>query len=274
MATIAIGQRIGSGGAELGALIARRLEARFLALDDLRSEAASRYQIDPEQLRVFDTREPHFWESLTADTTRLLTYFHAVILKHLAEDQVVLVSHAMPAWVPKSVSHVLRVRTVAPIEVRVRRVMDEEHLSARQAEHRVHESDREVHARMRSVLKVDIDDAQLYDVMLNTASAPLESLAAAVIDLARAVEKSSSANSRIVLKDACIAAQVRAALMAQPKIGHASLKVMSSTGAVTITGQSLVPPWDRLVRDVVAQVEGVTSVKLEADEPLILPRMG
>jgi hypothetical protein len=32
MATIAIGQRIGSGGAELGALIARRLEARFLGL--------------------------------------------------------------------------------------------------------------------------------------------------------------------------------------------------------------------------------------------------
>ena len=134
MATIAIGQRIGSGGAELGALIARRLEARFLALDHLRSEAASRYQIDPEQLRVFDTREPNFWESLTTDTTRLLTYFHAVLLKHLAEDQVVLVSHAMPAWVPKSVSHVFRVRTIAPIEVRVRRVMSEEHLSARHAE--------------------------------------------------------------------------------------------------------------------------------------------
>jgi hypothetical protein len=86
MATIAIGQRIGSGGGELGALIARRLEARFLGLDDLRREAASRYRVDREQLRVFDTREPHFWERLTTDTRRLLTYFHAVILKHLAED--------------------------------------------------------------------------------------------------------------------------------------------------------------------------------------------
>jgi len=118
-------------------LIARRLEARFLGLDDLQREAASRYQVDAEQLRVFDTREPHFWDWLTTDTTRLLTYFHAVILKHLAEDQVVLVSHAMPMWVPKSVGHVLRVRTVAPIEVRVKRVMDEERLSAGQAEHRI-----------------------------------------------------------------------------------------------------------------------------------------
>ena len=274
MATIAIGQRIGSGGPELGALIARRLEARFLGLDDLRREAASRYRIDPDQLRVFDTREPRFWESLTTDTPRLLTYFHAVVLKHLAEEQVILVGHTMPLWVPRSVGHVLRVRTVAPIEVRVRRVMAEERLSARLAEHRVHESDREVHARMRSILKVDVEDPQLYDVILNTSSAPLDMLAAIVIDLARAVAGSCSANSRILLKDACITAQVRAALMVHPKIGHASLEVMSGEGAVTITGQSLVPPWDRLVREVVAQVEGVASVRLEADALPVLPRMG
>jgi cytidylate kinase len=274
MATIAIGQRIGSGGAELGALIARRLEARFLGLDDLRREAASRYQIDPDQLRVFDTREPRFWESLTTDTPRLLTYFHAVILKHLAEEQVVLVGHTMPLWVPRSVGHVLRVRAVAPIEVRVRRVMDEERLSARQAEHRVHESDHEVHARMRSIRKVDVEDPQLYDVILNTSSSPLDALASVVIDLARAVAGSCSGNSHILLKDACITAQVRAALMAHPKIGHASLEVMSSEGAVTITGGSLVPPWDRLVREVVAQVEGVASVRLEADALPVLPRMG
>ena len=274
MATIAIGQRIGSGGAELGALIARRLEARFLALDDLRREAASLYQVDPEQLWVFDTRQPHFWDWLTTDTTRLLIYFHAVILKHLAEDQVVLVSHAMPVWVPKSVGHVLRARTVAPIELRMKRVMEEEHLSARQAAHRVHESDREVQARMRSTLEVDVEDPQLYDVVLNTTSAPLDTLAAVVIDLAHAVAKSCSANSRILLNDASTTLQVRAALMAHPKIGHAPVKVSSSRGSVTIVGQSLIPPWDRLVCDVAAQVEGVTSVKLEAEAPLVLPRMG
>jgi hypothetical protein len=62
--------------------------------------------------------------------------------------------------------------------------------------------------------------------------------------------------------------------MVHPKIGHASLEVTSSRGAVTITGQSLVPPWGRLVREVVAQVEGVASVKLEADALPVLPRMG
>ena len=274
MATIAIGQRIGSRGAELGKLIAQRLGARFLGLDDLSLEAASSYQIDPEQLRVFDTREPHFWDWLTADTRRLLAYFHAVILKHLAEDDVVLVSHVMPVWLPKSVDHVLRVRTVAPAEMRIRRIMDEERLSARQAKYRVQESDREVQARMKSLLELDVEDPQLYNVVLNTASAPLDSLAKILIDMARAVAESCSANSRILLKDACIASQVRAALMAHPKIGHAPFEVTSSSGAVTIAGQSLVAPWDSMVRDVASQIGGVASVRLEVGTLPFVPPPG
>ena len=45
----------------------------------------------------------------------------------------------------------------------------------------------EVQARMRSILKMDVEDPQLYDVILNTSSAPLDTLAAVVIDLANAV---------------------------------------------------------------------------------------
>jgi hypothetical protein len=43
---------------------------------------------------------------------------------------------------------------------------------------------------MRSILKVEVEDPQLYDVILNTSSAPLDTLAGVVIDLARAVAQS------------------------------------------------------------------------------------
>jgi hypothetical protein len=98
------------------------------------------------------------------------------------------------------------------------------------------------------MLKVDVEDPQLYNVVLNITSAPLDTLASVVIDLAHAVAKSCSEHSRSLLEDACITSQIRAALMAHPKIGHASIEVLSSRGAVTITGQSLIAPWNRLVR--------------------------
>ena len=56
----------------------------------------------------------------------------------------------------------------------MKRVMDEEGLSARQAEHRIRESDREVQARVSKMLEVDVEEPQLYDAVLNTTSAPLE----------------------------------------------------------------------------------------------------
>jgi hypothetical protein len=63
------------------------VEVEGQIIKSLRREAASRYQVDPEHLRAFDTRQPHFWDWLITDTTRLLTYFHAVILKHLQKTR-------------------------------------------------------------------------------------------------------------------------------------------------------------------------------------------
>jgi hypothetical protein len=136
----------------------------------------------------------------------------------------------------------------------MKRVMDAERLSARQAEHRIRESDREVQMRVRKMLGVDVEDPQLYDAVLNTTSAPLDTLATVTIDLARAVAKSCSANSRHLLNDAYLTSQLRTALIAHPKIGRAPIEGTCSRGAVTITGESSVPPW---VRDLVVVACGV-----------------
>jgi hypothetical protein len=56
---------------------------------------------------------------------------------------------------------------------RMKRVMDEERLSARQTEHRIRESDREAQARVRKMLGVDVEDSQFYDAVLNPTSSEL-----------------------------------------------------------------------------------------------------
>jgi len=274
MATIAIGQQMGSGGFELAKAAAQRLGARLITVDELFSEAARRYQVEPQRLRVFDEREPHFWDWLTTDTVRLVAYLDAVTVKYLQEDRTVLIGRTLPLFVPYGVSHVLRVRTVAPLALRIHRTIEDEGVSAQQAERLVPQSDREIQARVKSMRQVEVEDPQLYDVVLNTASTPIADLAEVLCDLALAVEKHCAANSHRLLSDACVTSQVRAALIAHPQVGHAPIAVATSDGVVTLRGDSLVPPWDRLVREVVAQVEGVTSVRLETSERPIPPRAG
>jgi hypothetical protein len=68
------------------------------------------------------------------------------------------------------------------------------------------------------------------------------------------------------MRDAALAAEVRAMLMVHPKIGHAPLEVNCASGAVRVNGPGLVPPWDDLIGDVARGIDGVTSVEVNAEE--------
>ena len=68
------------------------------------------------------------------------------------------------------------------------------------------------------------------------------------------------------MRDAAIAAQVHAALVAHPKIGDTQMSVNCSAGCVRVSGVGLVPPWDDLVIGVAQKIEGVASVEVGADD--------
>src|SRR5262245_19743119 len=88
------------------------------------------------------------------------------------------------------------------------------------------------------------------------------------------IEKLACDEHRQKLCDTAIAQQVRAALMAHPKIGEASVEVNCRTGVVTLSGPGLVPPWNSLVESVARSVLGVVSVEIAAEEPPMPQRAG
>lgn len=273
MAIIVIGQQLGSRGLVLGQLTAKQLGYRFFASSDVLAIAARRYNLTPEQLQLIDERLPHFWERLRTDSERLYASFRATLLKELGDDAAVAVGRsASPLFMPVEAGHVLRVRTIAPLEARVRQVADDERLEPEAAERRVREYDREMRERLKTMLGVDVDDPTLYHLVLNTGALPIETLADLLADCAHHAERAAGEDSRDRLRDASLTAQVRAALLAHPKIGHARINVRTVDRVVTLTSAALVPPWDDLVNRVVSQIEGVRSVELAVEGPPIPPR--
>jgi cytidylate kinase len=270
MAVIALSQQLGSRGIELGSRTAQRIGYRFLSTRELMSETARRYGVSEEQLLVFDERAPHFWEWFTTDTRSFVTYVRAVVLSELARDRVVVAGKGVAHMLPRCGCG-LRVRTVGPLEDRARRVADEEGLSAAAAERRVRDFDRELRARSQSVSGVNLDDPTLYDVILNTSSTPLDRLADGLASLARAIESEAGDDNWRVLRDAALAEQVRAALVAHPKIRDARIEVQCAGGRVRMFGAGLVAPWNELVEEVAREVEGVAAVEVSADEPPVPP---
>ncbi len=272
MAIVAMTQHIGTRPFELGQITAERLGYRFLTADQIIAQAATVYGIKPEELVIADERRPHFWERLKTDTERFVRFFRAAVLKEMARDRLVVVgrsvTHMMPAYACG-----LRVRLTGPFNDRVRVVAAEEKLAQAIAERRVRDYDRETRARIQTLLDVDIDEPSNFTLVLNTHVLPLGLLAGVLADLANEIDKTAKPDDWRGMRDAALAAEVQAALMLHPKIGHAPLEVQCASGIIQVSGPGLVPPWDGLINDVARQIDGVRAVEVSADEqPIVRPQ--
>ncbi len=265
MAIIAISQQLGSRGIDLARLLAQRLGYRFMSREDLFAQVARIYNVTPEQLVILDERQPHFWSRLKTESTRFVSFFRANLLHEMARDRLVAISHTAAVFMPPYGCG-LKVRVIGPFDDRVRLVGELEGLNQVAAQRRVRDHDRELRARIQTLLGVDIEDPASYDVVVNGYGASLEVSAAALAACAEQIDARATAEQWQRMRDAATAAQVRAACHAHPKLGDAPLEVESAAGAVQIRGPGLVPPWDDLAREVASKIEGVRSGGVEADE--------
>lgn len=265
MAIIAITQYPGTRALELGRMLSEQLGYRFLTADDLIATASRIYGVTPEQAVIADERRPHFWERLKTETQRFVPLFRAVALQEMARGRVILygrsVGHLMPDY-----GQILRVRLAGPIKARVVEVMREESLSAAAAERRVRDYDREVRARIQTLFDVDLEDPAAHHLTINSFATPLEVLADMLALAVEELDLRATPEQRGQLQDTALAAQVRAALMIHPKIGHAPVEVVCERGMVHVSGPGLVPPWDQLVGDVARQIDGVSKVEVNPEE--------
>jgi cytidylate kinase len=265
MAIIAMTQHIGTRCFELGRLTAELLNYRFVTADQLIADASKIYDIPSGQLVITDERRPHFWERLKTDTERFVSFFRAIALREMAADKLVIIGRSVTHMMP-DVGCGLRIRLTAPHQERIRVVAAEEKLADPIADRRVRDYDREMRARIQTLLNVDMDDPANFTFVINTSALPLETIAATLARLAMEIDQGLTREKWNLMRDAALAAEVRAALMIHPKIGHAPLEVNCSSGIVHVNGPGLVPPWDGLINDVARQIEGVRGVEVSADE--------
>src|SRR5512146_2738539 len=219
MAIIAISQQLGSRGNDLGQLVAQRLGYRFLCREDLIAQVSRVYNVTADELVVVDERQPHFWSRLKTESTRFVSFFRANLLREMAQDRLVAVSPSAAAFLPPHGCG-LKVRVVGPFDDRARLAGETENLAAVAAQRRVRDHDREMRARIQTLMGVDIDDSATYDIVVNGYGVPLEISAAGLAACAEQIDARVGAEQWQQMRDAATAAQVRAACHAHPKLAH------------------------------------------------------
>ncbi len=256
-----------AAGQTLAEHVAQQLGYCCVGSDALIAAAAKYGVPEPEISRVLETR-PSFWERVTATRDWYTTIMRVAMCDLAQAEEGQLVYHGLAGQeLLKGVSHLVKVRVIAPMEQRIRSSMDSQSVSADTARHRIDQVDQDRLRRMRHLFNIDWRDPELYDVVLNLGHMDLDSACGVVVGLAGRPEYQPTVRSEKMLADLTLSSRVMVALLEQ--FSAAGIEVYADNGVVRLDGQmhGLDEDLNALIR-VVQDVPGVDrvycDVKLQA----------
>ncbi|HXH27499.1 MAG TPA: cytidylate kinase-like family protein [Candidatus Polarisedimenticolia bacterium] len=176
---ITLSRQLGTGGADFGRRLADRLgwqvyDHEILERIARQTHTAERILARLDEHAVGRLRDilAHFMLSGASDQPAFLREMTRVIFA-LARQGKAIIRGRGANWLLDH-QYGLRVRLIAPQEVRVKRLARVDRITAAEAERRVRQHDLDMQAFTRQVFRRDIDDPHGYDLILNIATLPLE----------------------------------------------------------------------------------------------------
>ena len=266
MAIICISHEMGAGGPEIGQLLGQRLGYRYID-QELISDAAHRYGLLEEKLSHLDESKPSLFERFDAETRRYITVIQTALYELAEGDNVVLMGRG-GQWLLRGIPHVLRIRIMAPFDLRVKRLGKKlsgqmnEPTNPRTITDMVRRDDTEKAGRMRYLYEVDLRDPALYDVVVNTEKLSVEGAVDLVAGLARRPELATTPAAAQLVADRSLGSRVQVALATHPETRKYRITVEARAGVVTLEGTAALEE----AVDVARTVDGVREVKTQQVE--------
>ena len=270
MTIVAISRELGSGGDAIGADVAKALGFSFVAREIL-LRAAQAHGVPEEKMADVDERRLSLWELFDEEKRRYLVFMEAAYYS-LAEKGSVVTSGRGGPFFLRDVRHALKVRIMAPVEVRVARMMEREKLDHRAAVTRVRTWDRELAGRIDYLFGLDWTLPEHYDLVINTRGDNWQFYTDLLVAAARHPQYQPTPESLQRMQDLTLAAQVRAAIAKDPVTKNINLEVGAQAGRVALKGVVFSPAMMDAAAEVARGVPGVTQVSCEAMEiPRVYP---
>ena len=198
MAVVTISRQIGSKGNEIAALLAKKLNHELIddekihALaencDDEYKDACSAYEMEKFQ---------GFFERLSFNRPAYKSLFESLNLELAGKDNVILLGRGVQV-VLKDFPGIFHVRVVAPEALRIKQIAAAQNLPEQAASDYVHSQDAQRRALIQSIYKIDLNDFELYDIVINTAYFSVE---AAADLIAEGIQKKAKSASRTLPVD-------------------------------------------------------------------------
>jgi cytidylate kinase len=260
-----------SGGRALAQSVCRELRSTCVGREVL-VEAAAKLGVPEKELVEKVQRPPGLWGRFKQERRIYLVAVQAALAEYVATGNIVyhgLAGHMLLRGLPA----VLRVRLIAPVEMRIKAVIEEQGINAADAERYIKHVDEQRSQWTKFMYGVQILDPQLYDLVVNLEAVSLPTAAEIVVATVKRPEFMITQEVAGLLEDFALASRIKLALAADLATRGLELEVRAARGAVTIRGTlprpaTLLPDSGRCeadVRQAVSTVPGVKMLTMEFD---------
>jgi len=183
VAIITISRGSLSGGRQVAECLCDRLDCPCLA-DEVLQNAARKLEVSEEAVRGKFETAPGLWSRLSRERERYVLAVQTALAEACTEGD--LVYHGLAGqFLLRGLPAVLRVRLIAPLEMRIGALRAADRGMSRQAaEDFIRNVDRDRERRVRSMYGLDVEDPALYDLTVNLRSLSLDAACAAIAEAA------------------------------------------------------------------------------------------
>jgi cytidylate kinase len=215
MAILTISRESGSGGREIGRAAAEALGYEYVdkerILSDIR-KLGNKWEQWTEEL---DEHSPTIWEKFDWSFRAVGALVQSALLKHALRDKTVIIGRG-GNFLLEGIPFSLRIRIVAPIEVRIARRAQKDSVDQERARWLIEKTDRERSRFIYTLYGRHSDDPSEYDLILNTGFKPVEEAVTLIKELLKERDRFNTDEWRKVLEMRALAASIKAALLSDP----------------------------------------------------------
>jgi cytidylate kinase len=262
MAILTISRQYGSGGRQVGLLVAARLGWELVDKDVLHRDLLARGEVWARLDMELDEVKPDLWERHDWRYHAWLSQLESAIWDHAAGGRVVIVGRGANHVLAEA-PLVLSARVVAPLALRVERLMAREGIAdPRRAEELATMVDRERAGYVKANYGRAWDDPGAYDLSIDTGEVSLEEAAARLAEMLAEMERRATPAERDRLAGLALAARLKARIASEPGFLLPTLVVRHEPEAIVVEAVIHRPEERAVLARLAREVCGDTPVRL------------
>jgi len=262
MAILTISREYGSGGRDIGRMVAQRLGYDYVDKERLFSDLEQAGARWGKAARELDEVCPTVWERFDWQYRAYVVQLEAMIIRCAARDRVVIIGRG-GSLLLRQVPHCLRVRLVAPLAVRVERIMLRESLSQEAAKRLILRVDGDRACYIKANYGTDWDEEQVYDMTLSTGKLTYDQVAEILAEGLADKERLATAEAKTHLEALALSYELKAHIATDPRVLVPTLEVGVDAGTIVVAGIIHTPKEERLLRDMAREVLGDKPVRFD-----------